>query len=267
MINKHGEFIWYELCTPDADGAQAFYSAVIGWDIADSLTPDMDYRIVHATDDENGERVPVGALAQLSDEMQVCGAQPVWLGYIAVDDVDASVNRIVAAGGAVSMPATDIADVGRIALVTDPQGAPFYLMRGIHESPSAAFAADRPRVGHCAWNELATTDPEAAKDFYFAEFGWTKDGELPMGAQGNYEFIRHNGLIGAVMPKPDERPGSLWSYYFRVANIDLAVEAIGTSGGTLVMGPEEIPGGDFIVIGIDPQGALFSLIGARPAHP
>ena len=98
MINKHGEFIWYELCTPDADGAQSFYSAVIGWDIADSLTPDMDYRIVHATDDENGERVPVGALAQLSDEMQVCGAQPVWLGYIAVDDVDASVNRIVAAG-------------------------------------------------------------------------------------------------------------------------------------------------------------------------
>ena len=245
MINKHGEFIWYELCTPDADGAQAFYSAVIGWDIADSLTPDMDYRIVHATDDENGERVPVGALAQLSDEMQVCGAQPVWLGYIAVDDVDASVNRIVSAGGAVSMPATDIADVGRIALVTDPQGAPFYLMRGIHESPSAAFAADRPRVGHCAWNELATTDPEAAKNFYFAEFGWTKDGELPMGAQGNYEFIRHNGLIGAVMPKPDERPGSLWSYYFRVANIDLAVEAIGASGGTLVIGPEEIPGGDF----------------------
>ena len=60
MINKHGEFIWYELCTGDADGAQAFYSAVIGWDIADSLVPDMDYRIVHATDDENGERVPVG---------------------------------------------------------------------------------------------------------------------------------------------------------------------------------------------------------------
>ena len=87
-----------------------------------------------------------------------------------------------------------------------------------------------------------------------------------MGAQGNYEFIRHNGLIGAVMPKPDERPGSLWSYYFRVANIDLAVEAIGTSGGALVMGPEEIPGGDFIVIGIDPQGALFSLIGTRPAQ-
>lgn len=156
MVSKHGEFIWYELCTGDADGAQAFYSAVIGWHIAGSLTPGMDYRIVHATDDENGERVPVGALAQLSDEMKACGAQPVWLGYIAVDDVDASVNRIVAAGGAVSMPATDIADVGRIALVTDPQGAPFYLMRGIHDVPSAAFAADRPRVGHCAWNELAS---------------------------------------------------------------------------------------------------------------
>ena len=140
----------------ETDGAQAFYSAVIGWHIAGSLTPGMDYRVVHATDDESGERLPAGALAQLSDEMKACGAQPVWLGYIAVDAVDASVNRSVAAGGAVSMPATDIADVGRIALVTDPQGAPFYLMRAIHDVPSAAFAADRPRVGHCAWNELAS---------------------------------------------------------------------------------------------------------------
>ncbi|MEB3733374.1 hypothetical protein ULF88_02745 [Halopseudomonas pachastrellae] len=64
-------------------------------------------------------------------------------------------------------------------------------------------------------------------------------------------------MIGAVMPKPDERPASLWNYYFRVANTDLAVEVIAASGGTLVIGPEEIPGGDFIVIGIDPQGALF----------
>ncbi|GAB3270074.1 VOC family protein [Parahaliea aestuarii] len=263
MANKHGEFIWYELCAADADRAQQFYSEVLGWDIADSQTPGMDYRIVHAVDEESGERTPIGAVMPLSAEMTAAGARPVWLGYIAVDDVDSSVASITARGGSVHMPATDIPEVGRIAMVTDPQGVPFYLMRGIQEAPSEAFASECPRVGHCAWNELMTADPEGAKDFYFGEFGWTKDGEMPIGPLGVYEFIRHNGVIGAVMRKPEEAPGSLWNFYFRVKDIDAAIATVGACGGNILQGPDEIPGGDFTVLGLDPQGAPFALVGSR----
>ncbi|WP_116364579.1 VOC family protein [Parahaliea mediterranea] len=265
MANKHGEFIWYELCTTDADGAQRFYSDVLGWEIADSQMPDMDYRIVHAIDGASGAREPIGALMPLTEEMTAAGARPVWLGYIAVDDVDASVASISARGGSVHMPPTDIPEVGRIAMVTDPQGTPFYLMKGIHDTSSLAFAYDQPRLGHCAWNELMTSDPEAAKAFYFDEFGWTKDGEMPIGPLGMYEFIRHNGLIGAIMRKPDEAPAPLWNYYFRVADIDAAIATIGASGGSVLQGPDEIPGGEFTIIGLDPQGAPFALVGARKA--
>jgi len=150
-----------------------------------------------------------------------------------------------------------------MVLLTDPQGTPFYVMRGSSDETSLAFASDRPRVGHCAWNELVTSNPEAAKAFYFKAFGWTKDGEMDMGPMGAYEFIRHNGVIGAVMPKPDDMPVPIWHYYFRPADIDAAINAIIDNGGQILHGPDEIPGGDFIVKGFDPQGALFALVGSR----
>jgi len=263
MPNQHGEFIWYELCTDDADAAGHFYGAILGWRITDSGQPGMDYRILQARDEDTGEWRPIGGLMPLSEEMKQGGASPVWLGYIGVDDVDQSVARVIELGGKVRMPATDIPDVGRLAMVTDPQGTPFYVMRGHSDDTSLAFASDRPRVGHCAWNELATTNSDAAKAFYFEAFGWTKDGEMDMGPMGAYEFIRHNGVIGAIMPKPDDMPVSMWHYYFRPANIDAAIKAITDNGGQVLHGPDEIPGGDFIVKGVDPQGTVFALVGSR----
>lgn len=265
MANKQGDFIWYELLTDNADAAQAFYGDVLGWRVEDSGVPNMDYRILQATDPDSGEVNPVGGLMQITPQMKDGGARPLWLGYIAVDDVDASVGRIVAAGGTVPMPATDIPYVGRIAMVTDPQGTPFYVMRGFSDDTSLAFAFDRPRVGHCAWNELNTSDPEAAKRFYFEEFGWQKDDEMDMGEMGTYEFLRHGGIIGALMRTPDNQPQPLWHYYFRVSNIDQAAARIAAAGGQVLFGPDQIPGGDFIIKGMDPQGAPFSLVGARPA--
>ena len=263
MANQHGEFIWYELLTTDIEAALAFYQPLLGWQAEDSGQPGMDYRLPGIRDEETGEHHYVGGVMQLTDEMLQGGARPLWLGYIGVDDVDQAVGDIVERGGNVQMPPTDIPNVGRLAMVSDPQGAPFYVMRGASNETSLAFASDRPRVGHCAWNELATTDTEAAKAFYFGAFGWVKEGEMPMGPQGAYEFIRHNGIIGALMPKPDELPTSLWTYYFRCPDIDEALNAITANGGQVLQGPMEIPGGEFVINGLDPQGALFAVVGGR----
>jgi hypothetical protein len=257
MSNEHGDFIWYELMTSDADGAQRFYADVIGWDVLDSGNTDMDYRLFDAGDGR------VGGMLQLSGEMRANGARPTWLGYIAVDDVDTSVDSIVKAGGSVQMSATDIPNVGRIAMLADPQGAPFYVMRGASDEASTAFASDRPRAGHCAWNELATSDPAAGLAFYTEQFGWKKDGEMDLGTMGKYEFLRHGALLGAIMPKPPEIPASVWTFYFRVPDIDAAAERVRSAGGRVVQGPHEIPGGDFVLNGVDPQGASFALVGAR----
>jgi predicted enzyme related to lactoylglutathione lyase len=165
MTNKHGDFIWYELMTSDADGAREFYSAVVGWDIEGKSDAPMDYRMISASDG------PVAGLMPLTAEMQSGGARSCWMGYVLVDDVDASAEAVKAAGGSIHMEPWDIPGIGRMAYVADPQGVLFYTMKPTPpadrpDAQSTSFAAMKPMVGHCAWNELSTTDPEAAKAFY-----------------------------------------------------------------------------------------------------
>lgn len=263
--NLHGDFIWYELLTKDADAAGDFYGKVIGWTSISSGQPGMDYRFFFAGDGSNNKD-GVGGYMAITADMAAGGARPCWVGYIGVDDVDATVTALTANGGTVLMPAMDLAGVGRMAMVADPQGAPFYVMRGASDDTSHAFAAYEPKVGHCAWNELGTTDPAAAKAFYGALFGWTKDGDMDMGPMGTYEFWKASGgrfALGAVMPKMPQMPVSMWTYYFRVADIDAAVTALKANGGTLLQEPMEIPGGDFSLVAMDPHGAAFGLVGRR----
>lgn len=257
MSNKQGDFIWYELLSSDADAASEFYSAVFGWQVAATEQAEMDYRILSMGSE------PVGGLMQITAEMQDGGAQPVWLGYISVDDVDASIEQIVQAGGSLQMPAMDIPDVGRIAMLADPQGVPFYVMTAAMEGESNSFARYKPMIGHCAWNELATTDQPAAIDFYCQQFGWQQQDEMDMGPMGKYQFLTHDYMLGAVMTKTPDMPIPMWNYYFRVADIDAAVDTISARGGQIVNGPMEIPGGDFSVNALDPQGAAFALVGSR----
>jgi hypothetical protein len=252
--NPHGTHIWYELLTTDAEGAKAFYEAVVpGWKVGPPSPDHQGYREINAPDGH------AGGMMQLNEEMLAGGAKPVWLGYVGVDDVDAAVAKVEGKGGQVHLPAFDIPGIGRIAMVTDPQGNPFYVMRGAIEEPSNAFSAEAE--GHVSWNELATPDPVAARQFYGDLFGWTSDEFMPMGEHGEYRFFAHQGaMIGAVSGCIEGAPQG-WRYYTRVPSIARAAEAVKSGGGSIAMGPMEVPGGDHIVIGRDPQGAEFALVG------
>src|SRR3954465_4252021 len=152
-----GSFIWYELITPDPVGAKAFYDAVVGWTIEPQPSGDMDYRMIGRSDGRMA-----GGVMRLTEDMKSHGARPIWLGYINVDDVDATVASIEQAGGKVLLAAFDIPDIGRIAMAADPQGAPFYVMKpippeGRENEESDVFSPDQAQ--HVRWNELSTTDP------------------------------------------------------------------------------------------------------------
>ena len=272
MANKHGDFIWYELLTSEPQAAADFYGTVVGWTANKSDMPGMDYRLLHIGDHD------VGGLMAITPDMAAGGAMPGWLGYVGVDDVDKMAASIADGGGTILMEPQNIPDVGRFAMVADPQGAPFYIMKPTPpadqpDAESHAFSYDHPRIGHCAWNELATSDVEGAKHFYGQRFGWVKDGEMDMGPMGAYEFLRHTGrsdgsvmgqgMLGAVMPKMPGMPVSAWTYYFRVPDIDVGVAHIEAGGGQIVQPSVEIPGGDYSLVASDPQGAHFGLVGAR----
>jgi len=254
MANKHGEFIWYELITRDIAGARTFYEEVVGWTIgAASEMPGMDYRMIEAPD------ATVGGAMQISADMAAQGVRAGWIGYVGVEDVDASVDAIKAMGGAIHMGPSDIPGVGRLAMAADPRGALFYVMRGAVEGTSTAFAPGK--AGHAVWNELTTPDPDGAHAFYGKLFGWTNPESMPMGEMGDYRFLNLGDLrLGATMYGAGP---AFWQPYFSVASIDAAMEAVKRGGGTIDSGPHEVPGGDHIIVGTDPQGARFALAGPR----
>ena len=252
MPNPHGEFIWYELLTADARAAKAFYDPVIGWDIEAVADNPMNYRMIRTA----GGRA--GGVMELTAEMRVGGAKPMWLGYVGVDDVDATVAKAESLGAKAMMPPFDLRGIGRIAMIADPQGIPIYVMRGASPEPSTAFSPDEP--GHGAWNELSTTDLEAARRFYPELFGWTLGDVMPMGEMGDYQFIEHGGrMIGAMM-KARAGGHPSWNFCFKTDSVDRGLEAIKTGGGTVTFGPAEVPGGDRVVQALDPEGAAFMIV-------
>ena len=255
MTNKQGDFFWYELITEDVNAATAFYGPILGWTVTDAGQAAAGYHIVNV-----GE-TSIGGMMKMPEDAKAGDMRPIWLGYVAVDNVDAAAAKIAAAGGQQHMPPTDVPGIIRFAMMADPQGASFYVARGAVDGTSTAFAADK--VGHCQWNELATTDQAAAWRFYGEQFGWTKGDVMPMGEMGDYEFLTHAGqTIGALMrQEPGKRPA--WRFYFGVADIDAAADGVKQGGGTIMHGPAEVPGGIFIIIASDPQGAEFGLVGPR----
>lgn len=264
MTNPPGSFIWYELLTTDIAAAADFYEKVVGIKISRDATPGpMDYRMI-----ETPGGLHVGGAMQLTQEMRDGGAMSGWFGYISVPDVDAAAEKVQAAGAMVHMPPTDIPNAGRIAMISDPQGAPLYIMKptpppGAEDMDSLCY--DPEKHGHVAWNELHARDQAAAFDFYSGQFGWEKSDAMDMGPMGTYQMFKVGGTdnaIGGMMDSPN-MPHPVWLYYLNVPDIDEALALINANGGSVLYGPGEIPGGSFIIQGTDPQGAMFAVVGPR----
>ncbi len=248
--------------TPDATAAASFYGAVVNWAIADHAdsSGDMDYRTIRRSDGGSA-----GGVLQLNADMLKHGARPTWISYLQVANVDAAVRNIAADGGKTLMKTS--LPVGDIAMVTDPMGSPFYVMKpippaGKPDATSDVF--DTMAAQHVRWNELVSPDLARAKTFYAKHFGFEFNEVMPMGPMGDYCFIDHAGIrVGAIMQKPAQTPTAAWVFYFGVPNVAAAKRAIEAGGGKITSGPHEVPGGDWIVTGIDPQGAPFGVVGPQ----
>jgi predicted enzyme related to lactoylglutathione lyase len=253
MSEPQGRFVWYELMTSDPQAAERFYGAVLGWTAKDAGMPDMHYTLLHSP------AGPVGGLLAIPPNAE--GAQPGWMGYISVPEVDAAAERVRAAGGAVHHGPADIPGVGRFAVVNDPQGAMFDLFSSSSEPPPAV-PPETP--GHVGWRELHTTDWEAALAFYGNLFGWAKGTAMDMGPMGTYQIFDIDGTMnGGIMNRQPQMPVSFWLFYFNVADIDAAAAKATGAGGSVLNGPHQVPGGHWIVQCLDPQGAMFALVGPR----
>jgi len=241
-------FCWYELMTSDTAAAGKFYSDVVGWK-AEESQGGMPYTMFNTP-----AGPPVGGMMGLPE----ANAHPGWVGYVAVDDLDASTAKAAELGGTVHKFPSDIPGVGRFSVIADPHGAIFLLF---HAAPEFSMPPDGDGVGFVAWRELMAGDLEQAWAFYSALLGWTKDTDHDMGPMGAYRLFKTGGdrSAGGMMTKPDNLPAPYWTYYFTVDAIRAAADRLTAAGGKVMNGPMQVPGGDWTVQAMDPQGAVFAL--------
>jgi uncharacterized protein len=248
---QRGRFVWYELMTKDPGSAKAFYQDVIGWNAMGMEVAGEDYTMF-----ANGE-VPHAGMMQLPEEADAACAPSHWIGYIGVPDVEQAMADASEMGARTFIGPMSIPDVGKLAVMADPQGAAF----AVYNPESDLEDAGPPQSGQVSWHELITTDHEAAFDFYARLAGWEKTSSFDMGEAGLYQMYGVDGLElgGMYNTAPDMSAPPHWLLYIKVDDIEGASERVKAGGGQVLNGPEEVPGGDRVAHCMDPTGAAFAL--------
>jgi predicted enzyme related to lactoylglutathione lyase len=253
-----GRFLWYELLTTDPSRATEFYGKAVGW----GNTPwpgeaETPYTLL--TTGEN----PIAGMMELPEEARAGGAPPNWLCYVGTPDVDATVTRAKSLGGTVVKDAFEVPEVGRMAILRDPQGAVF----AVYKPASDPQPETDPAVGQVSWHELLTTDYEAAFTFYQNLFGWEKTQAMDMGPLGIYQIYGRGGReYGGLFNKTPEMPmPPNWGIYVLVDDVSASIPRIKDAGGQILNGPMDVPGGGVIANCMDPQGAVFSIHSKKAA--
>jgi uncharacterized protein len=261
---------WVDTTQPDPEAAVAFYRDLFGWEFEDVLPPGSEGKYFTA-------RIRGGDVAAVGSIPEGAPQEATWNTYVWVDSADETASKVRDAGGGALREPFDVGDSGRMAVFTDPEGAAICVWQA-KEHKGARIVNEH---GSLNFNGLNTRDPEGAKVFYGAVFGWRTLG-LPGGFQmwtlpgyGDHLETIHPGIrkqvadvggpegfedvVASIVPigddQPDVRPH--WGVTFAVDDADAIAEKAAELGGKVVVSPMDAPWQRMTVIA-DPQGATFT---------
>ena len=241
-----GKFVWHEQVSGNPQEAQGFYTQLLGWGTETFKPGELDYDMIAAGGQMHGgfSRAAEGA------------PPPHWLGHVRVEDIDETIEKAKQAGGRIAFGPIAMPEVGRMAIVVDPQGAPLGVYQPETESPDGA--------GVFVWDEVLTSDVDAAQRFYEAVFGWTTN---EMGPEyGGYRIFNagDTGIAGLMSLQPEWGLSPHWQPYVAVEDHDAVVAKATELGGNVAMEPMDVPKVGRIAVLLDPQGAKFGIIKPNP---
>jgi predicted enzyme related to lactoylglutathione lyase len=255
-----GKIVWHELITDTPDESRRFYEELFGWKFEDlginlGFTRTVNYTLIRHQGKLIGGLIDQNLLATKADISQ-------WMVLLSVEDVDAATRHVESSGGTVFNPPTDLAERGRMSIVSDPQGAMLALLetRGGDPADVAEVAA-----GGFLWNELWTDDTGAATEFYqgLAEYEYT-DRELDLeGGSTTYRVLSVGETPRAGMiTNPVEGLIPVWVTYIRAtddAALDSIVAKVENLGGSLLLAPQDRAIGGRVALIADPSGAGIAI--------
>jgi predicted enzyme related to lactoylglutathione lyase len=258
-MTAQSKFVWHDLMTTDVEKAKAFYGELFGWKFYRGEGGDPYEHIVG----------PGGAeIGGIMKQDPAHGAPPHWIGYVSCENVDATVKTAQANGGKTFVQPMDIPRVGRFAVVADPQGAVFSPFIYTGKEGMAAETNARPAPYTFCWDELVTTDPDAAAKFYATVFGWGVE-STDMPGFGKYTLLKRTGVkdemnadksAGGVIKAPPMVPHPFWMTYVAVPNADDAVAKAQKLGGKVLAPAMDIPNVGRFASFMDPMNAAFAVL-------
>jgi predicted enzyme related to lactoylglutathione lyase len=251
---EHGVPSWVDHMSDDPAKAREFYAALFGWDVEEGPPEAGGYAMAQKAGRD---------VAGIGPKM---GPGPTaWSTYVNVDSADDIVEKVSANGGTVLAPPMDVMEAGRLAVFADPAGAVFGVWQpGLHKG--AGLVNEESTFG---WSELITDDVEGSKAFYPAVFGWDPHTHDAGGGPAYTEWFVGGRTVGGMMAKPPTMPPgapSFWGIYFVVPDTDAAMARVAELGGSVLMGPMDIPQGRIAVVS-DPLGAVFNIIAMGASGP
>lgn len=241
-----GRFVWHEQVSSDPEQAEGFYTGLFGWDTEVFKPGELDYTMISSGGQTHGG---------ISKAME--GAPPPhWLSHVSVEDVDDTIEKATRAGGKLLAGPFEIGEVGRMAIISDPQGAYLSAFQPQNGGPAPE--------GVFVWDELATSDADGAQRFYEEVFGWTAQDMGP--DYGGYRiFKRGDRDVAGMMAFAESSVPPHWQPYVGVEDADATVARAIELGGAAVVEAEDIPGVGRFAMLRDPQGAVFGVL--KPAPP
>ena len=235
---------WADLTVPDVSAAETFYADVVGWSFEDTGTEFGGYTIAQTR----------GAAAAGIGPLQP-GSTTAWTLYLASDDVEQTEAAIKENGGSILLGTGDVGTLGRMCIGADPTGAAF----GVWEAGTHIGASVVNEPGGLSWEDLRSTEPEAARAFYAAVFGYKIEPLPEAGADyATFGLPQEDfplGGMGGMSGAPDGVP-SHWVVYFGVDDADAAVSAAERGGGSVLAPAFDSPYGRLAAL-TDPFGASF----------
>jgi uncharacterized protein len=266
---------WVDTGQPDPEAAVEFYGGLFGWEFEDRMPADSPGRYFVA-------QLRGRDVAAVGSQPEQAPPTPAWNTYVWVDSADDTTAKVKAAGGNALVEPFDVLEAGRMAVLTDSEGAVFCVWQA--KEHKGAQLVNEP--GTWNFSELNTRDPEGAKAFYGTVFGWEADtldfgeGQTTMWRLPGYgDFLERRdpdlrrrmaadgapeGFEDAVawlIPMtsdqyPDDVPPH-WNVTFAVDDADAVADRAAKLGGQVRVPPFDAPFVRMTVLS-DPQGAAFT---------
>jgi predicted enzyme related to lactoylglutathione lyase len=244
---------WVDLTVSDVPAAQAFYGWVLGWSFADTADDFGGYVIAQV---KGASAAGIGPTPQP-------GLPSSWTLYLASDDVDGTAKQIGDAGGTILLPPGDVGPIGRLCVAADPTGAVF----GVWQAGEHLGTELHSEPGGLTWEDLRTPDPDAARAFYTAVFGYETHALEPAGPDyTTFHLPGDEAPLGGMggMFGSDGPPH--WVVYFGVPDTDAALERALGAGGSVAGPATQSPYGKMGTI-TDPFGATFMVVETDGSSP